>query len=123
MCGFIHSTFLIVPVKVIGLFWSNSAVLAWCARSGAAPASQTAPITHRIAPFRVMTFLPRLAALGLVLVVLGHLPHFDRAAEEILEIVLLARVFHDDVGIILDSPRSNVHPVACVRLRIVDRHR
>src|SRR4030095_10901946 len=36
MWGFIQSTFLTVPVNVIGLLRSNSADTAWCDRAGAA---------------------------------------------------------------------------------------
>ena len=36
MCGLRHSTFVTGPVRVTGLFPSNSAAKEWCARSGAA---------------------------------------------------------------------------------------
>src|SRR5262245_35274275 len=35
MCGFIHSTFVTVPVNLIGLFRSYSAAKEWCASTGA----------------------------------------------------------------------------------------
>src|SRR5262245_51973099 len=34
MCGFIHSTFVTVPVNLIGLFLSYSAAKEWCASTG-----------------------------------------------------------------------------------------
>src|SRR4029079_16521712 len=34
MCGFVHSTFLTVPVNSMGLLVSNSADTEWCARAG-----------------------------------------------------------------------------------------
>src|SRR5205809_81249 len=43
MCGFIQSTFVTVPVNVIGLFRSNSADTAWCANAGIAAASRAEP--------------------------------------------------------------------------------
>src|SRR5262245_25112957 len=53
MCGFIHSTFTTLPVKVIGLFESNSADTEWCAASGT-PNIRTAAATHHNDALRTM---------------------------------------------------------------------
>src|SRR5215510_724439 len=45
MCGFIHSTFLTVPVTLMGLDVSNWAASEWCANAGTLLSSSPATIT------------------------------------------------------------------------------
>src|SRR5689334_1247975 len=106
MCGFIHITFCTVPVKVIGLFWSNSAAVEWCACA-------TAPRAASANPTAMMR------ANSVFIVVLRGLPRLDRAAEEVGQVVLLAGVLHHHVRRGLELPRAHVHPVPGVGLRIV----
>src|SRR4029453_10582254 len=127
MCGFIHSTRLIVPVKVIGLFGSNSAVTAWWAPKGATPKSHVARPETSTNGFRAIDasyLTSKTSHDGLVLVlVFGNFPDLDRAVEERLKIVLLARVLHDHVRVRLDPPSAYVHPIPHVGLGIVHRDR
>src|SRR4029450_3105012 len=127
ICGFIHSTRLIVPVKVIGLFGSNSAVIAWWATRGATPKSHVAmteTVTNRFRAIDASYLTSKTQHDGLVLVlVFGNLPDLDRAIEERLKIVLLARVLHDHVRVRLDPPGADVPPVPRVGLGIVHRDR
>src|SRR4030095_14056646 len=51
--------------------------------------------------------------------ILGSFPHLDRAVENAVKIILVARVFHDHVALRLDAPRPQVHPILAVGLRIV----
>src|SRR4030095_14768984 len=101
MCGFIHSTRLIVPVKVIGLFGSNSAVIAGGPTRGATPRSHVAmteTVTNRFRAIDASCLTSKTSHDGLVLVlVFGNFPDLDRAVEERLKIVLLARLLHDHV--------------------------
>src|SRR6185436_18166226 len=53
MCGFIHSTLTTLPVKVIGLFESNSADTEWWAASGTVN-MRIAPATHHNDALRTM---------------------------------------------------------------------
>src|SRR6185436_5543508 len=115
MCGFIHSTFTTLPVKVIGLFESNSAETEWCAASGTVR-NRTA--THPNTALRTM----KASYFAELIKILGCLPQFDRAVENAVQVVLVARVFHDDVAFRLDPPRAQIHPVLRVALRIVHGH-
>src|SRR2546422_3506665 len=54
MCGFIQSTFVTVPVNVIGLFRSNSADTAWCANAGTSAASRAEPKMKTPTRFRAI---------------------------------------------------------------------
>src|SRR4029450_9803199 len=127
MCGFIHSTRLIVPVKVIGLFGSNSAVIAWWATRGATPKSHVAmteTLTNRFRPIAASYLTSKTSHDGLVLVlVFGNFPDLDRAVEERLKIVLLARVLQDPARARGCPPSAYVHPIPHVGLGIVHRDR
>src|SRR4051794_20375498 len=114
MCGLAHSTTFTVPVKVIGLFWSNSAVTAWCAETSAGSNIST-PAATTVRTFRDIDRV----SWDVSVLVIGRLPRLDRAVGQVLEVVLLARVLHDHVRIRLDPPGAHVHPVLRVRLRVV----
>src|SRR5262249_47680533 len=117
MCGFIQSIFLIVPGKVIGFCLSNSAAVEWCATAGPENVMHTAAAARAIETLLDMAALSVLSIVFMLVFILGRLPHFDSAAEEIAEIILFARVLHDHVGGRLETPGANVHPVARVSLR------
>jgi hypothetical protein len=51
MCGFVHSTFLMVPVIFTGFVSSNSAANEWCATSGTPP-----PMARHAATTSVLWF-------------------------------------------------------------------
>ena len=62
MCGFIHSTFVTLPVNVTGLFGSNSAEMEWCAPAAPQKSTTAAATSHNDA-LRVIDLLltcPRL---------------------------------------------------------------
>src|SRR5262245_8752478 len=106
MCGFVHSIFVTVPVKVTGLFMSYSAEIEWCAHAGAAIARAAS------APMTVV-----LMCRSLLLILVGiRLPQLDGAIHDVLQIVLLARVLHQHVGGRLEPPDADVHPVLRVGL-------
>src|SRR5215213_10300480 len=104
MWGFIQSICLIVPVKVTGLLWSNSAEIEWCAASGA--------VTVRTSALMIAIDARRAIDISLFDSVngLGNLPHFDRAFENAMQVVLVARIFHQHVRGFLGAPRPDVHP-------------
>src|SRR3954470_12451889 len=104
MCGLVHSSCLTVPVNVIGLCVSNSAATAWGAIAGTDAASSAAPNRPTIDVLNRITVL--------LVDIVGNRPALDCPADDLVEIILLAGVLHDDVGIRLDAPRPDVHPVA-----------
>src|SRR5262245_694877 len=116
MCGFIQSTFLTVPVKVIGLLESNSAETEWCAASGTVTERTRAVKTASEA--RDTIDVSSIDSVN----VIGDLPNLDRAFENAVEIVLVARILHEHVRGVLHTPRANVHPFLRVHLRIANGH-
>src|SRR5688500_5399636 len=112
MCGLAQSTFLMVPLNFTGLFTSNSAEIEWCAATGTATATAA---TTRAQTVRFMMS-------SRSVYVLWPLPRRNRAREEILEIVLFAGVFHQDVRRGLEPPGPDIHPIPSVRPRVVHRH-
>src|SRR5262245_43130511 len=123
MCGLAQSTFVITPLNLIGLFKSNSAETEWCAATGTATASaaskaQTVRFILSSSPVR-----PDTLRMYKSVNVFGPLPRRNRTAEEIVEIVLFAGVFHQHVRRLFDPPCPDIHPVTGVCLWIVDGHR
>src|SRR5688572_33168591 len=101
MCGLAQSTFLIVPLNLIGLFTSNSAEIEWCAAAGTAIASAAAASKAQTVRF-ILSSKPCFYDL---VHVLRPLPWRDRSRHESVQIVLLAGVFHQHVRRRLDPPR------------------
>src|SRR5678815_5455480 len=109
MCGLAQSTFLITPLNLIGLFKSNSAETEWCAPTGTATASAATSKaqTVRFIVFPPVRLRPDTTRIYESVDVLWPLPRRNCAGEEILEVVLFTRVFHQDVRRLLDPPRPD----------------
>src|SRR5687767_12317062 len=133
MWGFIHSTLVTLPMKVMGLVLSNSAEMEWCAASGNAstPTSPTTTSTFSVCALMISASrsespLPVACGPRPSIVFVG-LPDLDGAVDDVAQVVLLARILHQHVGRRLDAPRADVHPVLRVRLGVVHgdrvRHR
>src|SRR6185503_15556027 len=125
MCGFAQSTFLIVPLNLIGLFRSNSAETEWCAATGTATASAATTKAQTVRFILSSSPAPagHLRIYKRSVNVLRSLPRGNCAGEEVLEVVLFTGVFHEDIRRRFDPPRPDVHPVLSVRPGVVHRHR
>src|SRR5215470_960671 len=115
MCGFVHSTFVTLPVSVIGFDASYSAANEWCARAGSAAASavrESRAIWIGIFTWGRPRFRGRRSGL-----LLRRWRERARALRELLvleaDLVDELRV-HDDPLLERDGPRLRV------RVRVVD---